>query len=190
MEIQVKIENVHIHIPGVEQAPVLTGDQLKTELESLYKAITGMMLNSEARITKYIEEHYLPVRVGISSLDDLDKYAENIKEPTENQNKVADDANIVADDANKLTSKAKTSKEKICIECGKEYKPISNAQRKCKECGKNGITPEYEKQKKAVQNKKWRLKKNQKLTPEKEAELEAVLNEIALSQKKTYVISK
>jgi hypothetical protein len=50
-------------------------------------------------------------------------------------------------------------------------------------------TAEEDKQVKAIQNKKWRLKKTKKLTPKQEAELNAVLAEIEQNRLKPYTVS-
>lgn len=50
-------------------------------------------------------------------------------------------------------------------------------------------TPDEEKQVKAIQNKRWRLKNNKKLTPDHEAELNKILAEIEENRKKPYTFS-
>lgn len=120
------------------------------------------------------------------SLENLNKSSENLKLSADDAIKVADNANKVADDAKECPLKAKTG-IKICVQCGKEYKPTSNAQKRCEDCA---IVTTFLKKKQQLNgaNKRKRLKKSNKLNPEKEAELESVLNEIELNRKKTYKI--
>ncbi|MEI6435222.1 MAG: hypothetical protein WCP32_10285 [Bacteroidota bacterium] len=50
-------------------------------------------------------------------------------------------------------------------------------------------TPDEARARKAISNTKWRLKKTKELTPEKEAELNAVLAEIEENRRKPYEFS-
>lgn len=196
MEIQVKIENVTIHVSGMDESgSLVTTDRFKTELESLYKSISALILNSEARSRKFIKDSASVITIS----GPVEKHQES--------------------KAYEPEPKAITG-AKICTECGKEYKPTGNAQQRCPECIKKITHPRTDKevriakktclecgqsytprgnsqrycsdecktkaQKKLASkyNKTYNAKK--KLTPQQEKELDEALAQVKKSESKTY----
>lgn len=96
--------------------------------------------------------------------------------------KIAPGANKVASHAKKTANKVKKIKTVI----PKIEKPISKTE---KGPFLRARTEDEEKQVKAIQNKKWRLKKDHKLSPKEEEELNKTLAEIEENRRKPYTFS-
>jgi len=200
MEIQVKIENVNIHVSGMDESvEQVTANQLKTELESLYKSISALILNSEARSRKFIEDSASVITIsGPVEKQPEEKFVQaqpkaittGVKICTEcgKEYKPTGNAQQRRPDCIKKIIHPRTDKEvriakKTCLECGNPYKPRANSQRYCSDECKTKA------QKKLAQqhNKTYNAKK--KLTPQQEKELEDTLAEVKRNVSKTYEFS-